>query len=410
MHRPPHGRLGNSEKGMKSKSDHPAELQPARALPNLRLAAAVSLADSPGFFLPLGNEAILGLSRQGERPGFRDLPTIHRLTGIRSRRLLLPGITPLCLVQGLWQRLQLHSGYTPGLCERILICHSHVDHKAAQHLATAAAQKLGLPSDHVQGSNFGCTGFVQLLCEAAGLFSSHPDIHRIALLNVETPETWHCSADRLFCGIVAAGATAVLVERVADDSPRSFTAPPPHPPSNPTSQTPAWQLTGLARADLALPIQSADAPLFSVETTDAFSFHGEPVRRSVMRMQAEDVFIHGIELMQLALRQALQTHPPRPGQRVLVLPHQPSGKLLRALIAAAHHEFPDCQFLENLEHHGNCISCTIPQQLSELDEVCRRNSLPPPCHDDLLIAVTAGICMHRRHDHMACGYALLKPC
>ncbi|MFM8478369.1 MAG: hypothetical protein ACKOEO_21500 [Planctomycetaceae bacterium] len=394
---------------MKSKSDHSA-LQPFGSLPNLRLAAAVSLADSPGFFQPLGNDAILGLSRQGDRPGFRDLATIQRLTGIRSRLLLQPGITPLRLVQGLWQHLQQNSGCGMVRCDQVLLCHSHVDPAAAERLATAAAGELGLPSDHVQGFNFGCTGFVQLLCEAAVLFSRHPDIQRIALLTAETPETWHCSADRLFCGIVGAGATAVLVERAAADAPQPAAAFPATQATGLTGQLPAWQLAGLARADLALPIRSADAPLFSVETTDAFSFRGEPVRRSVMRMQAEDVFVHGIELMQLALRGALQTHPSRPGQRVLVLPHQPSGKLLRAFIAAAHHEFPDCQFLENLEHHGNCVSCTIPQQLSELAEVCRRNSLPPPGPDDLLIAVTAGICMHRRHDHMACGYALLKPC
>jgi 3-oxoacyl-[acyl-carrier-protein] synthase III len=392
---------------MKSKSDYSAALQPAGSLPNLRLVAAVSLADSPGFFQPLGNEAILGLSRQGDRPGFRDLATIQRLTGISSRRLLQPGITPLRLVQGLWQHLQQDFGRATDHCDRVLLCHSHVDPAAAQRLATAAAGELGFPSDHVLGCNFGCTGFVQLLCEAAELFSKHPDIQRIALLTIETPETWHCSADRLFCGIVGAGATAVLVERPAAQSPRSAAAP---STTRTTSHLSAWLLTGLARADLELPIRSADAPLFSVETTDAFSFHGEPVRRSVMRMHAEEVFVHGIELMQLALRNALRTQPPRPRQRVLVLPHQPSGKLLRAFIAAARHEFPDCQFLENLEYHGNCISCTIPQQLSELTEVCRRNSLPPPGPDDLLIAVTAGICMHRRHDHMACGYALLNPC
>jgi len=378
-------------------------LPPVERLPNLRLAGAVSLADSPGFFQPLGNEAILGLSRQGDRQGFRDLATIQRLTGIRSRRLLRPGITPLRLIQGLWQRLQQDFGRTVDGCDRVLLCHSHVDPAAAQRLATSAAGQLGLPADRVLGSNFGCTGFVQLLCEAVELFSRHPEMQRIALLTAETPETWHCSADRAFCGIVGAGATAVLLERLAAE-------PPERPATGSISPRPTWRLTGLSRADLCLPIRSADAPLFFVETTDAFSFRGEPVRRSVMRMQAEDVFVHGIELMQLALRRALRARPLRPGQRVLVLPHQPSGKLLRAFIAAARREFPDCQFLENLEHHGNCISCTIPQQLSELAEVCHRNSLPPPGPDDLLIAVTAGICMHRRHDHMACGYALLEPC
>jgi len=402
MLRPPPGRLVNSEKDMKSKSDYSPAFTPVHPFPALQLVAAVSLADSPGFFQPLGNEAILGLSRQGGRPGFRDLTTIQRLTGVRSRRLLQPATTPLCLVLGLCRSLQQQFSVSPHSCDRVLLCHSHVDPAAALGLAQTAAQLLGLAAEHVRGMNLGCTGFVQLLCEAVEIFRADAGVQRIALLSVETPESWHCSADRLFCGIVGAGATAVVVERVTAQLPQDFCG-------RQSGDGSGWKLAGLGRADVAVQTNPAAAPLFAVETTDAFSFHGESVRRCVMRMQAEEVFVHGIELMLLALRKALQTHPPRPGQRVLVLPHQPSGKLLRAFMQAGLQEFPECRFVENLESHGNSISCTIPQQLSELSELCRRHSFSAPDPDDLLIAVAAGICMHRKHDHMACGYALLQP-
>ncbi|MFM7038130.1 MAG: hypothetical protein ACKO2L_10440 [Planctomycetaceae bacterium] len=372
-------------------------------LPGLKIAAAVSLADSPGFFQPLGNEEVLGLSRQGGRCGFRDVAAVRRLTGIESRRLLMPNITPLQLVQGLNLCLSQRTGTPLSSCDTVLLCHSHANPVITEQVAAAVAADQTCDVREVHAANLGCSGFIQLLCHAAELFRKDPVMHRIALLNVETPETWHCSADRVFCGIVGAGATAVIVEQDGSDANASAT------PAS-TESVPGWRIRGLGRADL--PVSSADTrgPLFFAETTDGFTFHGEPIRRCVMRMQAEAVFVGGIELLLLALRQALQAHPPAPDQPVTVLPHQPSGKLLRAFKVAARHEFPNCRILENLEHHGNSISCTIPQMLSGLADVCHRNSFPLPTGEDLVIAVTAGICMPRKHDRMACGYAVLTPC
>lgn len=394
MHRLPCGRHGNSEKGMRLKSE---------VLPGLKIAAAVSLADSPGFFAPLGNEEVLGLSRQGGRSGFRDVAAVRRLTGIESRRLLMPNITPLNLVRGLNLCLSERTCGPLSSCDAVLLCHSHANPDITEQVAAAIAADTTCGVRQLHASNSGCSGFIQLLCRAAELFREQPAMHRAALLNVETPETWHCSADRVFCGIVGAGATAVIVER--DGSYSDSSASPAG-----ANCAPGWRLRGLGRADVPVLSSDTDGPLFFAETVDGFDFHGEPIRRCVMRMQAEAVFIGGIELLLRALRQALQAHPPRPDQPVWVLPHQPSGKLLRAFKVAARREFPNCQILENLEHHGNSISCTIPQQLSELADVCRRNLIAGPTGEELLIAVTAGICMPRKHDRMACGYAVLTPC
>ncbi|MGV2332725.1 MAG UNVERIFIED_CONTAM: hypothetical protein LVR18_00790 [Planctomycetaceae bacterium] len=174
---------------------------------------AVSLADSPGFFAPLGNEEVLGLSRQGGRSGFRDVAAVRRLTGIESRRLLMPNITPLTLVRGLNLCLSERTGGSLSSCDAVLLCHSHANPDMTAQLAAAIAADATCGVRQLHASNSGCSGFIQLLCRAAELFREQPAMHRAALLNVETPETWHCSADRVFCGIVGAGATAVIVER-----------------------------------------------------------------------------------------------------------------------------------------------------------------------------------------------------
>ena len=75
-----------------------------------------------------------------------------------------------------------------------------------------------------------------------------------------------------------------------------------------------------------------------------------------MRMSAEPVFLNGIELMLAGLRTAASSIEVLPGQRVIVVPHQPSGKLLKALVAAARVEFPGFEYLNNLKNYGNTIS------------------------------------------------------
>jgi 3-oxoacyl-[acyl-carrier-protein] synthase III len=358
--------------------------------PQVSLTAAVSLADSPDFFEVLDNQAVLRLSRQGGRPGFRDIASLQRLTGVTSRRLLAPHVTPLTLVQGLEQQLAHRTGVRLSDCDAVLLCHSHATPDAAVQLAREVAAQLKLPAAKVLGWNFGCSGFIQLLCEAVQMLQHRPDFHRLALLNVETPETWHCSADRVFCGIVGAGATGVLLERGETPSPSS-----------------GLQVKALGRSEIFLPLQPSQGPLFHREDCQAWTFHGQPHHATVMRMNAEQVFVQGIELMLRALRAASKSSPVAEGRTAMVLPHQPSGKLLNALFMLAQQEFPNFSFLQDLAHHGNTISCTIPQILAELPAVCRQNSIELPS-SPLLIGISAGICMPQMEDHMSVGFVVLE--
>lgn len=367
--------------------------------PELLLTAVVSVADDRTLFDMVGNDTVLQLSRQGGRQGFADETSLLRLTGTASRRLLANGVTPLDLCRELARQLSLKTGVALDDCDAVLLCHSHTTNSAAERLALELTQNLLLRHTTVRGWNFGCSGFVQLLCEAADLFMQQPRFNRIVLLNVETPETWHCSADRTFCGIVGAGATAVVVERASSLRPAIHSQTGPMP-------TGAY-ISALQRVDVPVSLPSNGPPLFHVEDCDGWTFRGQPCHRPVMRMNAEQVFVSGIELMLAIVRKALQEHPPEPGRQIIILPHQPSGKLLRALAAAVQLEYPGCRLLQNLEQQGNTISCTIPQILADLPQTLARNAIKPS-DGSLFVAIGAGICMQRMNDRMSAGYAVFK--
>jgi 3-oxoacyl-[acyl-carrier-protein] synthase III len=379
--------------------------------PELLLTAVLSLADDQNLFEAIGNDTVLRLSRQAGRSGFADAASLHRLTGTASRRLLAVGVAPLDLCCKLAQRLSLNTGISLDDCDAVLLCHSHTTNAAAESLAQKLAEKLKLNPAIVHGWNFGCSGFIQLLCEAAQLFAQQASINRVALLNVETPETWHCSADRMFCGIVGAGATAVVVERANSQTTATQIQPQPQTLTQPGPTPRGTRVTALQRVDIPILLPPASPPLFHVEDCDGWTFRGQTCRRPVMRMNAEQVFVSGIELMLATLRQALkQLSPaPAPSRRIVILPHQPSGKLLRALASAVQLEFPGCHLLQNLEQQGNTISCTIPQLLADLPEVLQQNNVAPH-PETLYVAIGAGICMHRMHDQMSAGFAVLEAC
>ena len=370
--------------------------------PELLLSAVVSLADDPNSFELIGNDTVLQLSRQSGSQGFSDSASLLRLTGTAVRRLLAVGVTPLDLCHNLAQRLPQLAGVSLHDCDAVLLCHSHTNTATAECLAGEIAGLLHLRPDRVRGWNFGCSGFIQLLCEAADLFAQQPQFNRLALFNVETPETWHCSADRMFCGIVGAGATAVIVERANSRVPASSAAS----PRNPANST-GTGITAIHRDVLPITRLPGSPPLFHIEDCDGWTFRGQPCHRTVMRMNPEQVFVNAIDMMLATLRKALKHQPPQPGQQIVVLPHQPSGKLLRALAAAVKLEFPDCILLENLELQGNTISCTIPQLLADLPKVLLRNNIIPR-PNTLFVAIGAGICMQRMHDQMSAGYAVFE--
>ncbi len=352
------------------------------------LTTIVDIYDQNQLFERLDNQRVLQLSRLNEQPGFSSLDAVRKSTGISLRRILAEGLFEADLAVALAERLQEVSQSSLSDFDAVFLCHSHTQDDACQQLARQLEDRLHLSRGFVRPLNYGCCGFLKMLHDAVDMLDvSDSSDARVALLSVETPETWHDASDRLFCGLVSAGATAAIVEKRgglplgfvrADD----FSVPPERRP-NPH-------------------------PLFRRELADGFTFRGDPCQKLVMRMNAEPVFLNGIELMLHNLRSASMTIDRKPGQRVIVVPHQPSGKLLRALVAAASSEFPDFEFLNNLDQYGNTISSSVPTVLSRLPQVLAANDLPPIQQDDHLILLAAGICMTEIDNHMSAGYACLQ--
>ena len=351
------------------------------------LTTAVDVYDLPHLFDTVSSERVVELSRLGGQPGFSGIDSVRKSTGVSLRRLLSRGLGPVDLAMALCRRLQDVSGVALPDFHSVLLCHSHTDPEQCQRIAAELEERLGLSPRTVVPFNHGCSGFLKLLQEGTQRLQTATSDAEIALISVETPESWHDAADRLFCGIVSCGATAAVL-----------------------SQNRGLPITAVATEDFRIPAEQRvnSAPLFHRETSEVFTFRGETAWRTVMRMNPEPVFVNGIELMLSSLRSALAEIDLQPGQRIIAVPHQPSAKLLRALVAAARSEFPQVEFLNNLDQYGNTISSSIPTILSRLPEVLAANECPPLRNEDHLILLSAGICMHDISDQMTAGYACLR--
>ncbi len=351
------------------------------------ITTAVDVYDLPDLFDTLTSERVVELSRLAGQPGFSGIDSVRKSTGVSLRRILAEGLGPVDVAMALCQRLQDVSGTELRDFHSVLLCHSHTDPEQCRRIATELSERLGLAPHTVVPFNHGCSGFLMLLQEGARRLHAAPPDAGIALISVETPESWHDAADRLFCGIVSCGATAAVLSRNR-----------------------GLPITAVATNDLRIPAAQRvnSAPLFHRETAGVFTFRGVATCRTVMRMNPEPVFVNGIELMLSSLRSALAAIDWQLGQRIIAVPHQPSGKLLRALVAAARSEFPHVEFLNNLDQYGNTISSSIPTILSRLPEVLAANECPLLQNGDHIILLSAGICMHEIADHMTAGYGCLR--
>ena len=351
------------------------------------LSCFVDVFDRVDLFDRIDNQTVVHLSSLGQKNGFSSTDSVQKSTGVVLRRMLKPDVTAFDLATAVFDRLCYASGYTPADFSAVLLCHSGVDNSGAKQLAAALETHYGHAPRTIQPFNYGCSGFLKLLHEGTLLLADRRQVKRIALLNIETPETWHDGSDRLFCGIVSAGATGVVLERNT-----------------------GIPVAVIRTDDFAISpeLRPNPEPLFRKETGQVYTFRGESVTRTVMRMNAETVFLNGIELMLNNLRSAVASVDLTPGQRVIVIPHQPSGKLLKALIAAARLEYPDFEFLNNLSDFGNTISAAVPTIMSRLPQVLEENDLQPIRNGDLIILLGAGICMREIENHMSAGHACLE--
>jgi 3-oxoacyl-[acyl-carrier-protein] synthase III len=351
--------------------------------PQLALTDFVDVCDRQDLFEKLDNERVLELSRLGGG-GFSGLSVLRRSTGIDCRRILRPGIAPIDVAISVAEELRKQVGFDFADCPAVLVCHSHVDNDRATELAADLAEHLGLPADRVKGYNLGCAGFVKLIKDGAKIAEEAGPGKHVPLLSVEVPEQWHDAADKAFCGIVSAGAAGTTIW-----------------------QGPGHKLLAFDACEVSIPEDKRNdgRDLFTKDLCEGFDFRGMPLTREVMHMDGESVFLNGVELMLSACHEAL-TAVDDPG-RLVVVPHQPSGKLLKTLIATAKLELPELRFVNNLPGFGNMLSSAIPVALSKIDEVADCNEIEPIRSGDIVILTAAGICMAKRADHMMRGFATL---
>lgn len=354
--------------------------------PQLSLTHFVDVFDRQDLFEILDNQRVLELSQLGGG-GFSEVSTLSRATGIRQRRILRPGIAPLDLAVSVCEELRRASDLSWSDCPALLLCHSHVDPDRSAALAAELAEHLGLPADRVHGFNLGCAGFLKLIARGAKIAAEAGPGRHVPLVSVEVPEQWHDAADKAFCGIVSAGATATTIW-----------------------SGPGHRLLGCDAREVPIAADKRfGRDLFTQDFCEGFDFHGRPQTREVMHMDGEAVFLNGVELMLEATRNAADiATQDGSGRKLLAIPHQPSGKLLRTLIAAGRLELPDVAFLNNLPDFGNTLSATIPTVLARIEDVADRNKIAAPAPGDAVLLTAAGISMGQRADHMTQGYAAIR--
>lgn len=350
------------------------------------LSNFVDLSDCDDLFEMVTNEQVVSFSHAFGQQGFRSSASVLRATGVENRRICRRGIGAFQLAVELAERLRSRIGFTWRDCSAIGLSHTHTDPKAHLVLADQLHRTLGIPKEKLFAINFGCVGFLELLSQGMKRFDGEESGGPIALMAVETPDEWHDAADRSFSGIVSAGAAGCLIG----------------------SEMPHQMVD--VRVDLKeVAVDCCDPKeiLFWTETADVLDFRGNGSHRAVMRMNGGPVFLHGTELMIEACRLAWNVVS-RYDRRAIVAPHQPSGKMLRAMFSVVRDEFPCLDLLNHLARGANSISATIPGLLAHLDEVLEEHQLDPILPGEFILTPAAGIGMAHRQTHMAQGWAVLE--
>lgn len=349
------------------------------------LSDVVEISDRTDLLEVVSNEQVTRFSQSGAGGGFASPAVVLRLTGVEQRRICRPGVDAIDLGMAVADKLQQSYGFDWQDCPAIGVSHTHTVPGVQERLLRALSRSLGVPVERFFSINFGCVGFLELLrrgVEHLGNSSSGP----VPLLSIETPCGWHDASDRSFCGIVSAGATGSLVQRGSGHR--------------------ILDLQVQQRAVVREPHGPQDS-LFWMEKANCLNFFGEPEERVVMRMNGGFVFEQGTEFMIEACRRAWDVVAPT-DRRVIVASHQPSGKMLQAMITSLRDELPCLEFLNNMARYANSISSAIPTVLSHLNRILEDDDADPIRRGDFVLLPAAGISMSHKASHMEQGWAVLE--
>jgi 3-oxoacyl-[acyl-carrier-protein] synthase III len=350
------------------------------------LTDVVEISDREDLFQIVNNEQVTMLSRTAGGQGFASPAVVERMTGVIERRICRPYVDVADVGMALAETLRRRFNFSWRDCPAIGISHTHTNGDSVVRLVRHLSRELGVDQSKFFYINFGCVGFLELLRLGMRQMDRMECSGPIPLLTVETPEQWHDASDRSFCGIVSAGATGCLLSRGPGHQVKTLNA-------------------SLRKVDFRPDV--SPQKLFWTDTGEFRNFFGEPETRCVMRMIGQNVFEHGAELMIEACRMAYETvrHHDR---RVIVASHQPSGKMLRAMIDVLQDEFPCLEFLNHLAYYANSISSAIPTVLSHMNQILAEHGSDPIAQGDYVLIPAAGIAMSHKATHLAQRWAVLE--
>lgn len=350
------------------------------------LSDVIEISDREDLFQIVTNEEVTKLSRTAGGEGFASAAVVERMTGVIERRICRPYVDVADVAMALAETLRRRFNFDWQDCPAIGISHTHTNGDSVVKLVSYLSRELGVDPSKFFFINFGCVGFLELLRLGMQQMDRLECDGPIPLLTVETPEQWHDASDRSFCGIVSAGATGCLLSRGPGHRVRTLHA-------------------ALRKVDFRPDTEVKK--LFWTDSGMFRNFMGEPEYRTVMRMNGQNVFQHGAEFMIEACRNAFETVQ-QYDRRVIVASHQPSGKMLRAMIDVLRDEFPCLEFLNHLAYYANSISSAVPTVLSHMNLILAEHGSDPIAPGDFVLIPAAGIAMSHKSTHLAQRWAVLE--
>ncbi len=319
-----------------------------------------------------------------------DAKRVIKSTGVADRFVLKKGTTVQGVVHELLDAWLAEAGLTEKDCGGIALSHTNYANPSdALHIAETVAQQRNI-SGPVLATSYGCTGFVKLVSEAIPAMKHVQNDKCLPLLFVESPTNGVDVRDPKAGPIFADGAAATgLLHDVGH------------------------KLLFASVRDIEPPVASS-GPIFHSEVDDAENFFGESERKLVMRMAGNEAYENAIQVLTQATGIALERilyggrgYSPR----VFVVPHQPNGKLVKALQDMTgpelqqHFGLPKVRFVNGMWERANTVSVTIPSTIARIAELEKED---PPKQGDIVLMPAAGICIADPGSKMSQGRAAME--
>jgi len=282
---------------------------------------------------------------------------IRERTGIRERRIALPGVYTSTMASAALKEALDAAGMQPGALDMI-ICGTVTPDMPLPATAAFVQRQIGAsgncPSFDISAA---CAGFIYGL-SIADAFIRTGKIRTAAVIGTEMLTRFMDFEDRNTCVLFGDGAGAVVV--TADHDGRGILS---------THLFTDGSLTDI----LQIPGGGSKEPA-SAETVAQ--------KRHCIQMEGREVFKVAVRYLSEAAETALSTNGKKPEDVQLVAAHQANMRILSAVSKRV--SIPIERFALNLESYGNTSSASIPISLDEAVRAGRVND------NDLVLMIALG--------------------